>query len=206
MKFLKYMIYSVLGIIFFIVGSIYILSIRRDTKVNIENVEVAKNIVIPIEQIDSQKKYYGGHAMGFGGGDVKTSIKFSFKEINYAHKTRFIPIVIKMYRDDFYLVYYDRETDINNAIYRFYKSIEKGSFKEIKATKFPKHLAIQNRFWHDDSQPEDLIGLIPEKLVNTTTAYLWYLIEGKPEKYNWNTRMEFIKEYKEKYIINRKEE
>ncbi len=200
------MIYAILGLLVLIVGSIYILSVQRDTKKSTENIEVAKNTVIQMERIHSQKKYYGGHAFGWGGGDVKNSIEFDYDKINYLHKTPFIPIVIKLYKENFYLVYYDRETDFDNITYRFYKSTKKGDFKEINPSEFPKHIAIQNRFWSSTNKPEDLIGLIPEKLVNTTTTYLWYLIEGKPEKYNWDTRIEFIKEYKEKYITNRAKE
>jgi len=200
MKFLKYMMYVIFGLIILIIGSIYILSILRDTKKSEEIIEVAENVQIQMTRIHSQKKYYGGHGFGWGGGDVKNSIEFEYNDINYLHKTPFIPIVIKLYKENFYLVYYDRETDIHNPGYRFYKSNKKGDFKEMNPTEFPKHLAIQNRFWSDNDTPEDLVGLIPEKLKSTTTAHLWYLIEGKPENYKWDTRIKFITEYKEKHI------
>ncbi len=200
------MIYIILGVLILTVAGIYLLSIQRETKRSVENIEVAEDIVIQMIRIHSQKKYYGGHAMGWGGGDVKNAIEFDYNKINYIHKTSFIPVIIKLFKEHFYLVYYDRETDIHNTTYRFYKSTEKGGFKEIDSSEFPKHLAVQNRFWSKSSDtPEDLIGLIPEKMINTTTAYLWYLIEGKPEKYNWDTRIEFIKEYKEKYFPKLKE-
>ncbi|MBE7635101.1 hypothetical protein G1K75_12050 [Tenacibaculum finnmarkense] len=203
MKVLKYMGYTIFGLIVFIVGFIYYLRIQRDTKINIENIEVAENISVSIELMHSQRKNYLGH-FGGGNGDVKNSIKFKYKNIKYFHNVPFIPIVIKIYKEDFYLVYYDRETDIHNTTHRFYKSTKKGNFKEVKATEFPKHIAIQNRFW-SSNKPEDLVGLKPEKLKTTKTAYLWYLIEDKPDKYNWDTREDFIKNYKEKYITNRKD-
>ncbi len=199
--------YTILSLITLIVGFIYILKIQRDTDSWIENVVINKEVGdIPVERMYSQRKYYGGHGAGWGGGNVKNHIKFSYNNVNYLHKTPFVPLVLRMDKELFYLVYYDRETDIQKPNYKFYKSTKEGEFKEIKATEFPKHLAIQNLYWNkSDIKSEELIGLVPKKLKNTKTAYLWYLIEGKPEKYSWDTREEFIKEYKEKYITSRAE-
>ncbi|MCD8401426.1 hypothetical protein [Tenacibaculum finnmarkense] len=200
MKVLKILGKTILGIILSFVLFIYIISIQRDESINVRNLEIEKNIIIPVKRVHSQKKYYGSVHFGFGGGDVKSSIEFKYKALEYYHNTGFIPIVIKFYNNNFYLIYYDRETDFNNIVYRYYKSNQKREFEEINATDFPRSVVIQNWFWHSDSNASDLIGLDPKKIKNTTTVYLWYLIEGKPKTYYWDTREEFIKQYKEKYL------
>jgi len=170
---------------------------------------VKKNVVIPIELMHSSKKYYGGHGFGYGGGDIKNHVKFNYSDIEYLHEIPYILVVVKLYKGDFYLVYYDRVTDIHNTTYKFYKSTEKGDFKEIEASKFPKHLAIQNRFWDNDVLENSrdlkrLKGLNPEKILGSTTAKIWYTMDDKPKTFD--SMIEFIKDYKEKYITNKKEE
>ncbi len=203
MTFLKYIGFTILGLVILAIGSVYVFSIQREISIKTINIEVAENLVIPIEEMDSQRKYYGGHGAGWGGGDIKNHIKFSYNDINYLHETPFILEFIKFYKNSFYLIYYDRETYTRKTTYRFYKSQKNGDFKEIEPTKFPKHLAIQNRFWSDNFTPEDLIGLDPEKLLGTPTAAVWYMIEGEPK--TPDLYIDFIKQYKEKYITNRTE-
>ncbi|SDF50146.1 hypothetical protein [Cellulophaga baltica] len=205
MKVLKYIGYTILGIVFLFLSLIYLLKIQRETVKSRLDIQAAKNLVIPIKKTHSQRVYYGGHGLGWGGGDVKNLIEFNYLDKAYSHETPFILVLFRLYKEDFYVVYYDRETDFNNITYRFYKSNKKREFEEIKATTFPKHLAIQNRFWciecSDGSKPEELIGLEPTNMLGTTTAQLWYLIEGKPKMYNENPK-QFLKEYKRKYITS----
>ena len=202
MKFLK--CFGCLGITLLIAGFFFILINSRTRSTDIKEIAVAKNIVIPVELMHSQKRYFGGHGFGFGGGNVKNQVEFYYNQIKYLHNTPYILEVIKLYKNHFYLIYYDRVSDRNEITFRFYKSTKEGGFDEIKATQFPKHLAIQNRFWTGYNKPEDLVGLIPEKLKGTKTVSYWHIIEDEPQ--DWDTRVEFIKDYKEKYITNRKEQ
>jgi len=196
--------FAVVTIFVLLIVGMYIYTMQRDTKTEVENIEVNHNITLPIEVMNSQRLSYWGH-FGGGGGDVKNHIKFQYKGIEYLHKTPFIPIIVKLYKEHFYLVYYDRETIPRETTYKFYKSSNNGNFEEINPSQFPKHLAIQNRFWSKSGdKPEDLAGLQPEKLVSTTTAYLWYNYLTKDEQKNYEyASIDFIKEYKEKYITNR---
>jgi len=198
----------ILGLILFAIGYIYYLSVQRDTKIWTEDINVTKNLTIPIEFKSSQRKYYGGHAFGWGGGDVKNHIKFQYHNIAYLNETPFIPVVVKFYEDTFYLIYFDRETHLRKITFRFYKSTSKGTFKEINASDFPKHLAIQNRWFKGyNSDPNDLIGLDPKKITGTMTSKIWYMIEGEQKLFEHHSpaTIDFVKNYIEKYITNQKE-
>ncbi len=209
MTFLKYIVFTVLGLAILAIGSVYVLSIQREISIKTINIEVAENLVIPVEEMDSQRKYYGGHGAGWGGGDIKNSLKFKYANMIFFNETPYIPVVLKMYQKQFYVVYYDRETYLRETTFRFYKSTQAGDFKEIEPTEFPKHLAIQNRWFKGyDSDPNDLVGLVPKKIKGTMTSKIWYMIEGKENKFTHNTpvHLDFIKQYKEKYITNRQED
>ena len=211
MKFFKYLGIIILGLVFLSATIIYFLKIQRDSKTWVENIEVAKNTSIPIELTYSQRKVYGGHGLGWGGGAYKNSIKFNYNGVNYFHETPYIPVVLKMYQKQFYVVYYDRETYTPLTTYRFYKSIDKRHFKEVEPINFPKHVAIQNRWFKGGNTREGLVGLIPENLQGTTTARIWLVLDGKqkmfdgPNPPNVVNPLKFIKQYKEKYITNREE-
>lgn len=198
MKFLKYLIITVIGVPVLLLLSIYLYTQQRETSIIEIKIKVAKDITIPIEEMTSQRISLG-HALG-GGGDVKGYIKFDYDNIKYLHEVPYILELIKLYKDDFYLVYYDRETDFHNITYRFYKSTKWGSFEEINPTTFPKHIAIQNRFWYESDAKYNLVGLKPEKMLGSTTASMWYMIAGEPEIDSYE---EFLKDYKEKYITNK---
>ncbi len=198
MTIIKYVIYTILILIF---GFVFVFTFFRESETWIENITVAKNVILPVENTRSQKKTLNGYPL-FGDLYRKNQIKFNYNNIKYIHKVPFIPIVIRMYKNDFYLVYYDR-TDMKNITYRFYKSTSEGDFEKIEPTKFPKHLAIQNRWFNGDDNAENLIGLKPEKLLGTTTAFLWRMIEDYPK--GFDSSLDFIKQYKEKYITNREE-
>ena len=207
MKFLKYFGFTILGLIILITGYVYYLSVQRDTSTWIENTQVSEKVKIPIEFMTSQKKYYGGHAAGWGGGDYKNHLKFKYNDIEHIHKTPYIPLVIKFYKDDFYLIYYDRETHLRKTTFRFYKSIKKGVFEEIKAAKFPKHLAVQNRWFGSyGCKKEDLVDLNPQKMRGTLTVEIWYMIEGESLFADVKVPIEFIEKYKEENFTNRKVE
>lgn len=201
MRVLKYIGYIILGLIIFIVGFIFILKTQRDTSIKIENIRVSENIILPIEIMHSQRKYFGGHGFGWGGGHQKNGVEFEYKKKQYEHKTPYIPITIKYENERFYIVYYDRETDINNTTFRFFKSTKKGKFEEINTSDFPKHLAIQNRWFTNENKQENLLEMDPEKLLGTMTVDIWYMIEGKKALDGYDaSEIDFIKEYKEKYI------
>ncbi|MCF6350555.1 MAG: hypothetical protein L3J23_05930 [Flavobacteriaceae bacterium] len=178
MKKFKYMGLILLTVIFFIACYIYYLSIQRDTKVWTKEVEVAENIKIPIEFMTSQKKYYGGHAFGWGGGDYTGYIKFNYKGIFYDDNAPHTPIVIKYYKENFYIVYFDRETDFHKIMFRFFKSQTEGNFKEINRNQFPKHLAIQNRWFKKGSASKDILKQLDiSRMGNSLTAKIWYYLK-----------------------------
>ena len=209
MKFLKYILYLIFGFIIlaFVVFSYF--KTRRNTDTWIESIEIAKNITVDIELTYSQRKVYGGHGLGWGGGDYKNSIKFNYNGVSYFHETPYIPIVIRLYEDAVYIIYHDRETYPGKITYKFYRSTTKGEFKEIMPSKFPKHIAIQNRWFTEVDNAERLIGLDPDKMTKARTTRIWYMIEGMqsifiPQKNP--VSIEFVKQYKEKYITNRQED
>lgn len=212
MKFLKYMGVIILSVIVIIVSYVYYLSVQRDTSTWVEDIQVSENVKIPIEIMTSQRKFYGNHIFGWGGGDDTGYIKFNYNGITYYDNAPHTSIVIKLYKDNFYIVYYDRETDFSKITFKFFKSQTDGKFLEIKATEFPKHLAIQNRWFssHESSnnKKENLIGLNPKKMRGTMTVDIWYMIEGKQSILTDNTRIpiEFIEKYKEENFTNRKNE
>ncbi|MGG6231133.1 hypothetical protein [Tenacibaculum sp. SDUM215027] len=199
----------ILGIIIALVGVyIFYLKFQRKTKVWSEEIEVANDIKIPIEFMSSQRKYYGGHGFGWGGGDDRSSIKFDYNSISYSHKgSYFLPYVIKLFKDNFYVVSFDR-TNMSKIIFRFFKSDKKGSFKEIKAEEFPKHLAVQNRklkdtaVYYGDETKEMMKTLNPDEIKNTLTAKMWFQLERGTNYYEMpsDISLDFLKSYKEKYL------
>ncbi|GAA0723964.1 hypothetical protein GCM10009430_28000 [Aquimarina litoralis] len=202
MKTLKKMGLIFSGIVLIVVLLIFYLLFKRETKEWTENITVAPNTEVSVNLMSSQRGYFGGHGLGWGGGHQKNAIDFEYAGISYKHKTPYIPISIKYENQSFYIIYYDRETDINNTTFKFFKSVENGDFEEINTSDFPKHLAIQNRWFGGlNSNEEDLEGLDSEKLVGTMTVDIWYMIEGKKTLDGYDaTEIDFIKNYKEKYI------
>lgn len=202
MKILKKMSLIFLGIV--LIGIILILYFlfRRDTKEWTENIEVAVNTEVSVDLISSQRGYFGGHGLGWGGGHKKNAIEFEYDGVHYEDNMPYIPVSITYHDNNFYLIYYDRETDINKTTFRFFRSTKKGKFDKIKASDFPKHLAIQNRSFNGfNSNEEDLVGLDPEKLVGTMTVDIWYQIEGKVSLDGYDpTELDFIKNYKKQYL------
>lgn len=201
MKTLKKMGLIFSGIILIVVLLIFYFLFRRETKEWTESISVAPNTEISVDLMSSQRGYFGGHGLGWGGGHQKNGVEFEYKEKQYEHKTPYIPITLKYENERFYIVYYDRETDINNTTFRFFKSTEKGKFEEINTSDFPKHLAIQNRWFTNENKRENLLEMDPEKLLGTMTVDIWYMIEGKEALDGYDaSEIDFIKEYKEKYI------
>ncbi|OED47322.1 hypothetical protein AB832_00585 [Flavobacteriaceae bacterium (ex Bugula neritina AB1)] len=64
MKLLKYLGYTTLGLIIFIIGSIFVLSIQRETKEWTENISVAPNTEISVDLMSSQRGCFRGHGLG----------------------------------------------------------------------------------------------------------------------------------------------
>ncbi len=209
MTLLKCIGFIFLGLISLVIGVVYLLSIQRDCSTWVEHIQIAKNITVDVELTYSQRKVYGGHGLGWGGGDYKNSIKFNYNGVSYFHETPYIPIVIRLYEDAVYIIYHDRETYPGKITYKFYRSTTKGEFKEIMPSKFPKHIAIQNRWFTEVDNAERLIGLDPDKMTKARTTRIWYMIEGMqsifiPQKNP--VSIDFVKQYKEKYITNKQED
>ncbi|MCD8415944.1 hypothetical protein LNI89_11630 [Tenacibaculum dicentrarchi] len=209
MKNFKIVMLILIGIVTLIIAYIYYLSIQRDTKIWVEDIEVAKNMKISIELMASQRKYYGGHAFGWGGGDDTGYVKFKYKGIDYADDAPYTPIVIRYYNQEFYIVYWDRETDFNQITYKFFKSTKKGYFIAIERNKFPKQLAIQNRWFRNKLINKEILNdLEVERMGRSLTGKMWYFIETGINYSDspFSISKDFIKDYKEKYITNREDE
>lgn len=185
---------------FFIIASfIFFLHMQRERDNWKENIEFIKDTFINVDFMRSSKKYYGSHVMGFGGGDHKNSFKFKYNEVEYFHKTPFTPLVMKLYKEQFYIIYFDR-TDINKVRFQFFKSLKDGSFEKIKPELFPKSIAIQNRWFQKKINDKS-------DFASSLTAKIWQeLTTNKPYyESDFFVPKELLNDYKEKYIVNKKE-
>ena len=194
---------KIAGIVLIIlVGLTYILSIIRTTTITEKEIEITKDSSLLVTKKHSERIYYGGHALGWGGGHPKNKIQFKYNKIPYEHTTPFILIVLKLFKGDFYFVYFDRETNFEKIVYRFYKTDKDGNTKEIKAKEFPKHLAVQNS-WLDKKNRLLLKEMdIEGEFSNSLTAKLWVRIEANILYYEqkYGAPVDIIRRYKEKYI------
>ncbi|MCF6350556.1 MAG: hypothetical protein L3J23_05935 [Flavobacteriaceae bacterium] len=88
---------------------------------------------------------------------------------------------------------------------KFLKYIE---FIVIKATDYPKHLAVQNRWLNTYNNKEKNVknvkNLNPQKLIVAMTVQIWYMIEGKKSLFTHNTiiPVKFIEKYKKENFTN----
>lgn len=89
----------------------------------------------------------------------------------------YTPISIKYYDKNFYIIYYDRETDFNKISFRFFKSDNEGEFNEIESNQFPKQIAIQNRWFNDKEKQNKTIQLQLDNIRGSLTAKVWCQLE-----------------------------
>lgn len=202
MKILKRITLLFLGIVVISIAGILYSVFKRETKEWAENIVVAPNTEVSVELMSSQLGYFGGHGLGWGGGNDKGSLEFKYNGINYTDELPYTLIALVYEKEFFYCIYYDRETDFNKIIFRFFKSTKKGSFEEIKASDFPKHLAIQNRWFSTDEKQRNTKQLKLDNIQSSLTAKVWYELE-KGEKYYempYYIELNFLENYKRKYI------
>lgn len=144
------------------------------------------------------------------GKDKKDEYRWTKNEINYIRKTYYIPIVIDEYEGIPYMVEFDRETDFPRCFLNLYKYKE-GKWEEIDYTRFPKSIAIQNK-WLNKNDIEMLNRMDPEDhdfRVYSLTAKLWILLETGKQYYeserDYTTPPTFFAEFKDKYITRKTE-
>ncbi len=202
MKWIKYITRFFTGIIVLVTVLMLFSFFKRDTKEWTENITVAPNTEISVNLMSSQRGYFGGHGLGWGDGGQKSAIEFEYDGVSYEDDMPFTPITIKYYNTNFYIVYFDRETDFDKIKFKFYKSTEKGKFKEIKASEFPKQIAVQNRWFSDQEKENKTNQLQLDRIRGSLTAKVWYQLEKGIEYYEMPSYipLEFLESYREKYI------
>ena len=202
MKLLKKMSLIFVGIVLISIFFIGYFLFRRETSEWTENITISPNTEISVDLMSSQRGYFGGHGLGWGGGGSKGAIKFMHNGVHYESKTPYTPIAIKYDAQVFYMICFDRETDFNKITFRFYKATVKGEFKEIKASEFPKHLAIQNRWFDTDEKRDKTEQLQLDKMQGSLTAKIWYQLEKEINYHEMPSYipLEFLQDYKENYI------
>lgn len=122
-----------------------------------------------------------------------------------------IPVSLRAYQDTLYMIGFDRETDFDKTIFRYYKQTE-NQFKEIKPGEYPKTIATQN-LWFSKRQQEDgrvnlAINLDPNEdwFSRSLTAIIWCqlmtgkeyyeIVEGVPTEDVRKVAEEYIAKYK----------
>ena len=191
-----------LGVVLLCILLVLFLIFKRETKEWTEDITVAPNIEISVDLMSSQRGYFGSHGLGWGGGGQKNEITFVYDGVAYEDDMPFVPIAIRYYQKDFYIIYFDRETDFNKITFRFFKSTKKGGFKEIESDQFPKQIAVQNR-WFDDKKQGDKIRRVQlDEVSGSLTAKVWCQLETGEEYYEmpYYIPLEFLESFKKKYI------
>ncbi|WP_299242774.1 hypothetical protein [uncultured Aquimarina sp.] len=190
------------GIALIVVLLISYLLFKRETKEWTENITVAPNTEISINLMSSQRGYFGGHGLGWGGGGQKNSIEFEYDRVQYEDEMPYTPISIKYYDRHFYIIYFDRETDFNKISFRFFKSTNEGEFNEIESSQFPKQIAIQNRWFSNQEKQNKIEQLQLNEIRGSLTAKVWYQLEKGIDYYEMPSYipLDFLESYREKYI------
>ncbi|WP_299219238.1 hypothetical protein [uncultured Aquimarina sp.] len=202
MKILKKISLIFLGIV--LIGIILILCFlfRRETKEWTEDITIAPNTELSVDLMSSQRGYFGGHGLGWGGGGQKSAIEFEYDGVQYEDEMPYTPISIKYYNKHFYIIYFDRETDFNKISFRFFESTTEGEFNEIESNQFPKQIAIQNRWFSNQEKQNKIEQLQLDEIRGSLTAKVWYQLEKGIDYYEMPSYipLDFLESYKEKYI------
>jgi len=201
-KFVKYITRFFVGVITIVILLALFYFFKRETKEWTEIITVAPDTEITFDFTSSKRGYFGGHGLGWGGGHQKNSIEFEYRGITYKDDMPYTPISITYYNQSFYIIYFDRETDFNKITFRFFKSIDKGKFKEIESRQFPKQIAIQNRWFDNQEKQNKTKQLQLDNIKSSLTAKVWYQLEKGVNYYEMQSYipLDFLQAYKEKYI------
>jgi hypothetical protein len=192
---------------------------RREYHAWSEDVRLWNGTKVRIQRHSSERIYHGGHAFGWGGGDPRGDVQFTFGEKKYRWEGPYIPIAIQPDDDGaVYLVVYDRESEEASRrrgyFFRIYRSRGSGSWDEIAPKDFPKHLALQNT-WLLASNGVGMDGRVENQYEivaqmdpadpwfrRSLTASLWSFVVDPSDKTDKNKEPSesFLREYKEKWI------
>jgi hypothetical protein len=196
-------------VLFFLVLSIFMfLLLGCNSEKWIEEIKMLNGDLLKLN-IFYKTNYVGTYHCGFGGSKHSLALKFKYNSRKYEFKFRYkVPFIIQYYKDVFYIVMLDSR-DKNNLKIEFYKYKDK--ITKIDKKKFPKFLAIQNR-WVLDGGPYLKASL---KFVAYKLDYTNDLLYRSPMINTWlqleddnlklthvldKAKPSFIKYYIEKYI------
>lgn len=116
-----------------------------------------------------------------------------------------IPVSLRSFGGELYLIVFDRDYDFDKRRYRFYKE-DHNNFREIYPAEFPKSIATHNLWFQDDEEKIAARDLNPEseKFLYSHTADIWYQLEfGKEHYEEKKITAAFLQDYKEKYKVVR---
>jgi hypothetical protein len=126
-----------------------------------------------------------------------------------------VPICLRAWKDELYLVVFDRDTiPVNSARFRFYRQTH-GVLAEISAKEFPREIATQNLWLSTENgfrdgrpinQVEIAKALDPASIDfrESLTAKIWLQCEmGKEYNSSENVEKAFLESYLKKYAVVR---
>lgn len=119
-----------------------------------------------------------------------------------------VPISLRSYEGNLYMITFDRESDFHKIRFRYYKQ-EHNVLSEISCKDYPKSIATQN-LWLDKRGLELVRELNPENswFRDSLTANIWYQLEKEKEYYQQKgitISAEFLKEYIKKNKVQKLE-
>ena len=157
---------------------------------------------LSVQSKSSQKKFHGGHVLGFGGGDPFCELRIDYCNDRIKWTGKFIPILVNAFEGQVYLAVFDRETDfLHKVAFRYYKQ-EGSGLVEIPPAKFPKQIAVQN-MWLSARDATALTKMDPNDtdFTYSLTAQMWReLATGVGYKGNEAVTESIISEYKKHYL------
>jgi hypothetical protein len=197
----------ILSLVILIGGAvIYWAFFQRERQNWSEVVKLWNGRTLPIQQQSSERAchFAAGHGYLWGGGDPWHKTTFLWMGKSYCWEGPYIPIVIQPDRDDvIYVVAFDRETpNYRPTYFRLYQSVTCSSWKEIATNEYPKHLAIQNTWLHQDAG--DIVAKMDPSSFwfrESLTAKLWSYLEH-PHEFDFaeTPSEDFVQRFKERWI------
>lgn len=200
---------KIISQIYIAVSFMYSLAACNTTtgRVEIVPVEIAPNKVIIIERQDFGVEYNTGKheelidKSSKDYGTIKLRFEWHGKTIQWQESC--IPISLREYYGELFLIGFDSLTDPKKSQFRYYA--QKGScFEEIDRSLYPNFIAIQN-MWHLNQKPEEIqatLALDPSDLNfrKSLTAEIWYaqcyeMIKKDDDKW-------YLEAYKKEFIQN----
>ncbi len=119
-----------------------------------------------------------------------------------------IPVSLRSYKDNLYMITFDRESDFRKIRFRYYKQ-NHNVLSEISYKDYPKSIATQN-LWLNKEDLKLLREFDPDDFWfrESLTANIWYQLETGKEFYQQkgiDISAEFLKNYIEKNKIQKLE-